>query len=262
MLATDRRVKVTVGDLVAVLVAIAAIAVMVAVPAKSAVARSAWYSLAVSLIAAALVIGFLNLPALTNSEDREAAPGPTTSSNSAPAPQGPPGADTGGGVPPEPFVRTTIDIDTPLKATLYFGRLDSVVKALDGKVTFQLREGFAKEKPDVCVSTIVVEGAPNANGSVSYGGLGETWGLAGAGVESQGSGTSPGPNPDAVLHQPLVVPPTTLWDNEEWTGFAIVNAGGIASRSRDYTLSYLGSNGTGQIWSVDSRGTAACRINL
>jgi hypothetical protein len=179
-------------------------------------------------------------PSLTPGSTLNSTPGSTPTFTSTPSPRS------------RDYVQVSLETDSSIPATLYFGSLEAVISALEERVVFATDEAFRQENRDLCVSTVLFTNVPQDTGEV-YAEVGEGWGAAEDPPNNRVDGT------ERVLHQQLIVPPKSAEQGNSWTGRAILNQGSkVITRSADYTLAITSESGTSQEWDVASSGTVTC----
>lgn len=220
------------------------IVALAALPAPRPVPRPWIVAISGVLVVTAVIIGLVDNLVLNRRIDPPTPP--TTTPNAAP----PPATTT---VQAQGFISLPLGTDSPIQATLYFGQLDRIMTVLQDRVSFNTDTSFRRAHPTLCASTVVLTGVPEGTGEVFAEQLGAGWG----GAENVPDNRVVGP--DGILHQQLIVPPTSAINGQSWTGSAaLMQADTVVTRSGNYSVTLIDATNTSQIWSVAPDGRVTC----
>jgi hypothetical protein len=222
------------------LVAIAALLVaLVALPENTPLRRAVVVASLV-LVVAAVGIGIAgNTGLFDGSANGGASADEPADPAGAEAAPGPDQVDAGA----VPLARIDLSTDGDPRSTLYFGRLDAVLDELSGRVRFDVAPSAA---PDLCVLTVVFTGVPVDTGEVYAVGFEDAGWTA-----AENAPDRVVEDPDAALHQQLIVPPASVRAGDGWRARAELWSGGaVQAVSRSYDISATRVAGEEQTWSV------------
>lgn len=154
----------------------------------------------------------------------------------------------------ENSAKIALNVADPIKATLYFGQLSSILADLKGQVKFNINQSWQTSHPDLCAETIVFANVPGSRGAVYAMGIGNpnSWNALELRPSQQIAGQG------KILHQQVITPPADPATGDTWQISARLLTNNVDVTAESSALIFQTNAGSSQVWLIDDYKSVTC----